>query len=247
MNNDMFLGIDLGTGGCKLTLINSAGDIIAEAKKEYPTNHPKILHSEQNPQDWIDALISALNIIESSNSINILNIKAVSLDASTHNAVILDENMNVIRPTIMWTDQRSIEEVKYLEEHYGDEIYNICYQKISTTWTLPQLLWIKNNEYENYKKISKIMFVKDYVRYWLTNSWETDYIDAQGTLLFDMEKQNWADNICNIINLDLKKLPPIYKPTDIRGSITSSASKVTGLKKGTPVIVGSSDSKFIIL
>ena len=87
--------------------------------------------------------------------------------------------MDIIRPTIMWTDQRSVKEVEYLEKEYGQKIFNIAYQKVSPTWTLPQLLWVKNNEPENYKRINKVMFVKDYVRYLLTGSWETDYIELR--------------------------------------------------------------------
>lgn len=242
MKDELFLGIDLGTGGCKLTVIDSKGNIIVEGKKEYPTSHPKLLYSEQNPQDWIIAFIEALNMIKNFNKIEISNISAISLDASTHNAILLDRNMQVIRPTIMWTDQRSTKEVADLEQIIGDVVFKKCYQKISTTWTLPQLLWVKNNEPENYEKISKIMFVKDYLRYWLTGSWETDYIDAQGTLLYDMDKQDWSENICKIIDLDIKSLPMLCKPTDICGKVIADAAKATGFKEGTPVIVGTSDS-----
>jgi xylulokinase len=241
-NKEIFLGIDLGTGGCKITVIDLKGNIIAEGKKEYPTSHPRLLYSEQNPQDWINAFIDALNIIKNIHKIDIKKIQAISLDASTHNAVLLDEKMKIIRPTIMWTDQRSTKEVSYLENLMGDEVFKTCYQKISTTWTLPQLLWIKNNEPDNYRKISKIMFVKDYLRYFLTGSWETDYIDAQGTLLFDMESQDWAEDICKAIDLNINTLPPLFKPTDISGKVVKKAAELTGLKEGTPVVIGTSDS-----
>ncbi len=238
----IFLGIDLGTGGCKISVVDEKGNIVAEGKKEYPTSHPKLLYSEQNPQDWIDAFIDALDVIKNEHKIDIAKIQAISLDASTHNAVLLDRNMQVIRPTIMWTDQRSTKEVEYLENLIGNEVFETCYQKISTTWTLPQLLWIKNNEPENYQKISKIMFVKDYLRYWLTEGWQTDYIDAQGTLLFDMNKQRWSESICKVIDLNINSLPPICRPTDISGKVTKDIAKLTGLLEGTPVVVGTSDS-----
>lgn len=242
MRQTLLLGVDLGTGGCKITIIDNVGNIVGEAQKEYPTSHPQSLYSEQNPDDWIIAFIEALKIVEDSSDIKLSDIAALSVDASTHNAVLLDKNMEVIRPTIMWTDQRSINEVKNLEKNWGEDIFRIGYQKVSPTWTLPQLLWIKNNEPQNYRKIHKIMFVKDYLRYKLTGNWETDYIDAQGTLMFDMKERKWSDKLCNIIELDIRTLPPLCMPTDITGKITSEAANLTGLAEGIPVIAGTSDS-----
>lgn len=242
MNNTILLGIDFGTGGCKITVINHGGDILAESSAEYPTSHPKPLYSEQDPSDWYSALIVCLRKVKELNNIDLKAIGAIAIDASTHNAVLLDRKMKVIRPVIMWTDQRSIDEVNYLEKGWGKDIFRITYQKVAPTWTLPQLLWIKNNEPENYAKISKIMFVKDYIRYLLTGSWETDYIDAQGTLFFDMAKSGWSPELCGLIGLPIDLLPPICNPTDITGKITAEASRITGLKEGTPVICGTSDS-----
>lgn len=242
MEKKLLLGIDFGHGGCKITLIDYKGYIIAEATEEYKTEHPHPSYSEQDPRDWFSALVKCLKNIKEKNKINFKTIIAISLDASTHNAVLLDKNMKVIRPTIMWTDQRSINEVASLEKRWGKTIFDIGYQRVSPTWTLPQLLWVKNNEPENFKKIHRIMFVKDYVRYLLTGNWETDYIEAQGTLLFDMKKSEWSKTLCDIIGLDTKKLPPICKPVDITGEVSSSASKITGLPAGLPVVCGTSDS-----
>ncbi len=242
MINKLLLGIDFGTGGCKLTAIDRLGKVKAEASREYPTHHPKPFYSEQNPEDWMASLIACLKQIREQGKINLEHIVAVSLDASTHNAVLLDKDMKVIRPVIMWTDQRSSKEVEYLERGWGEDIFRIGYQKVAPTWTLPQMLWIKNNEPENYRKIHKVMFVKDYIRYLLTGSWETDYIDAQGTLFFDMARSEWSPELCGLIGLPLNTLPPLCKPTDITGTITSWASKITGLKAGIPVVCGTSDS-----
>lgn len=214
---------------------------MAEASVEYPTSHPEPFYSEQDPRDWFSALTNCLKRVQEENNFNLKTIKAVGVDASTHNAVLLDSQMQIIRPTIMWTDQRSIDEVKYLEKEQGNEIFRITYQKVSPTWTLPQLLWIKRNEPENFKNIHRIMFVKDYIRYQLTGSWETDYIDAQGTLLYDMQKSRWSDELCHMIGLPVEVLPPLCSPTDITGKITVQASEITGLAEGTPVICGTSD------
>ena len=241
MFEKLLLGIDLGTGGCKITIINPKGIVLAESSEEYETYHPKQSYSEQNPKDWFDALIKCIKKINQSNTVNLKNIIAIALDGSTHNAVLLDSKMEVIRPTIMWTDQRSTEEVKYLEKGWGDKIFKIAYQKVSPTWTLPQLLWIKNNEPENFKKIYRIMFVKDYIRFLLSNTWQTDFIEAQGTLFFDVAENKWSDELIQLIDLPKEVLPPICYPTDIVGTITEAASQITGLPFGIPVICGTSD------
>ncbi|MDD5660195.1 MAG: xylulokinase, partial [Actinomycetota bacterium] len=242
MKKNILLGVDFGTGGCKITVIDDNGNIMAEASKEYITHHPKLQHSEQNPHDWLKSFIECLKKVKNIKDIDMDDIVAMSFDDSTHNAVLLDKNMEVIRPTIMWTDQRSVKEVEYLEKNWGEDIFKIGYQKVAPTWTLPQLLWIKNNEPHNFEKIDKIMFVKDYVRYLLTENWITDYIDAQGSLLFDIDKKKWSETLCGFIGLDPKTLPPICSPTDIVGKITKKASEITGLREGIPVICGTSDS-----
>lgn len=238
----MLLGIDFGTGGCKITLIDYCGEIIAESSAEYKTYHPTPFSSEQNPHNWQEALIGCLKQLKEQCGVNLEDITAVSLDGSTHNAVLLDKKMEVIRPTIMWTDQRSAKEVEYLEKGWGEDIFRIGFQKVAPTWTLPQLLWVKNNEPGNFAKIHKVMFVKDYIRHFLTGSWETDYIEAQGTLLFDMEKMQWSQELCGLIGLPINTLPPICHPTDVVGRINKEASKSTGLKAGIPVVCGTSDS-----
>jgi len=239
MENTLLLGIDFGTGGCKTSVIDTRGVVRAEASCDYQTYHPKPAYCEQHPDDWFSSLLSCISSIAA--SVDLKRISGLSVDSSTHNAVLLDKNMQVIRPTIMWQDQRSTKEVAFLEEHWGADIYRIGYQKVATTWTLPQLLWIKNNEPDNYRKIHRIMFVKDYVRYLLTKSWETDFIDAQGTLFFDMAKGEWSPELCSLIGLSTDVLPPLCKPTDVTGIITSEAARLTGLREGTPVVCGTSD------
>lgn len=239
--NILLMGIDFGTGGCKITIIDLNGTILVEASEEYKTYHPLPSWSEQNPDEWILALSRCLSKLKEVKKIGLNSIGSVAIDASTHNAVLLDRQMKIIRPTIMWTDQRSTGECMYLDENWGDEIFRLTYQNISPTWTLPQLLWIKNNEPGNFQKIHRIMFVKDFIRYHLTGSWETDYIDAQGTLLFDVGKRQWSEEICRLINLPAEVLPPICNPTDIVGKITKTASEITGLPEGIPVVCGTSD------
>jgi len=239
---DLLMGIDFGTSGCKATVIDEHGNILEESQKEYQTYHPMPLYSEQNPEDWVYALLEVFKQIKSRSNIDLHDIKGISFSASTHNAVLLDKNMDIIRPTIMWTDQRSFKQVDHLEENWEEMIFQITGQKVTPTWTLPQLLWIKENEPENFKKIHKIMFTKDYVRYKLTGSWGTDYIDAAGSLLFDVNNRNWSGEMCDLIGLDIKTLPPVLNSTDLIGKISPELVKVIGLNNDTSIIVGSSDT-----
>ncbi len=236
------LGIDFGGGASKATIIDTNGNIIAESTAEYPTYYPVGNGCEQRAEDWQNALVSNIAALKEISRIDIADILAIAVDSATHTAVLCDENKVPIRPAIHWTDSRSINEAKYLNEMYGDEILNLSYHKAGTFWTLPQLLWVKNNEPENFAKIRYIFFEKDYVRYLLTDVFCTDYIEAEGSMLFDCNNMCWSKRLCEIAGIDVSYLPPIKKPTDIIGNITEKAAEMTGLKAGTPVICGTTDT-----
>lgn len=239
---DLLLGIDIGTGGCKTTLINQCGMYISDGFAEYETYHPKLSWSEQKPADWFPAFLKALKAAERKGKVGRKDIIGISVSASSHNAVLLDAHNAVLRDTIMWTDQRSYEESEYLKKTFGERIFQIGYQIPAPTWTISQLLWLKRNEPEVFGKIRRIMFIKDYVRYQLTGTWCTDYIEAQGSLLFDNLKWTWSDELCGMIDLPPEVLPPIVNPSDVVGKVTPEAAKRTGLPEGIPVINGASDT-----
>ena len=238
---DILLGIDFGTGGCKVTAIDCVGNLVGENSVEYPTEFAHVGWSEQNPADWYDAMCRALKNLRDK-GVDLARVLAVSFDGSTHNAVLLDKNMNVVRKTIMWTDQRSVEECKFLRENYGEMIYNTGYQQVAPTWTLPQMRWLLNHEPEVLQKTAKILFVKDYVRYLVTGSAVTDYIEAQGTLFFDMKNMCWSPELVKLAGLRMDQMPELVNPTDVVGSITGTAARDTGLPEGTIVVCGTSDS-----
>lgn len=237
----LLLGIDFGTGGCKVTAIDTGGTVIGEASVEYPTEYAKPGWSEQDPADWYDAMCRALKTL-TAKGVALPAVAAVSLDGSTHNAVLLDGNMQVLRKTVMWTDQRSIQECAFLRENYGEKIFATAYQMPTPTWTLPQLRWLSIHEPEVLKKLRHILFVKDYVRYLLTGVAVTDYIEAQGTLFMDMKKMQWSAELAQLAGITADVLPELVKPTDMVGKITAQAAKDTGLAENTPVICGTSDS-----
>jgi xylulokinase len=237
MKKDLLLGIDLGTGGCKVTLLDTAGNLIDAVSGEYNTSHPKAGYAEQNPSDWYATMCAVLGKLKYRESI-----AAVALDSYTHGAVLLDGKMRVIRPTIIWTDQRSVKECEFLKENHFDLIFNTAYQAPTPTWTLPQMLWLKNNEPENLKKVKHILFVKDYIRFLLTGEMACDCIESQGTLFWDMKNSRWSEELCGLADIPVKALPRIGKPTDMAGRVTAKAASETGLPKGVPVIMGASDS-----
>lgn len=236
------LGIDFGGGASKATLLSEKGDIVATNTTEYPTYYPKPGYAEQNPEDWVKATCENISGVLSKSGVSADEICAVSLDAATHTAVIMDEDFNVIRPAIYWTDTRSTAEVSYLKENFGEIIEKQVLHKADTIWSLPELLWIKNNEPDAWSKTKKIMFAKDYVRHQLTGDYVTDYIEAEGSMMFDINKMVWSTELCGVLGIDTEMMPEIVKPTDIVGTITEEASKLTGLSVGTPVLCGTTDT-----
>lgn len=236
------LGIDFGGGASKATLLCENGEIAATNTTEYPTNYPKPGYAEQNPDDWVDATVTNIKGVLEKSGVLPEDIACVSLDAATHTAVIMDENFQVIRPAIYWTDTRSTQEVAYLKENFGEIIEKQVLHKADTIWSLPELLWIKNNEPENWVKVKKIVFAKDYVRHQLTGDYVTDYIEAEGSMMFDINTMKWSKELCGILGIDTEMMPEIVKPSDVVGSVTKEASKLTGLCEGTPVICGTTDT-----
>ena len=236
------LGIDFGGGASKATLLREDGAIVATNTTEYPTSYPKPGWAEQNPDDWVDATCANIRGVLEKSGVSADEICAVSLDAATHTAVIMDEAFRVIRPAIYWTDTRSTEEVKYLKENFADIIDKQVLHKADTIWSLPELLWIKNNEPENWAKVSKILFAKDYVRHQLTGDYVTDYIEAEGSMMFDINTMQWSKELCAVLGIDVALMPEIVKPADIVGKITEDAAKLTGLACGTPVLCGTTDT-----
>ena len=241
MMKDLLLGIDFGTGGCKVTALHVSGSFAGEASEEYPTEHAQPGWSEQDPADWYDAMCRALKKLRQ-NGIDLDRVLSISFDGSTHNAVLLDSHMRPVRKTIMWTDQRSVEECKYLRENYGELIFQTAYQQPTPTWTLPQMLWLRKHEPEALAKTEKILFVKDYVRYLVTGVAVTDCIEAQGTLFFDMKRMTWSEELAALAGIRPEQLPALVNPADPVGSVTADAAAVTGLPEGTVVICGTSDS-----
>lgn len=236
------LGIDFGGGSSKATLLGQDGNVAAEAMCEYPTLYPAPGFTEQDPYDWYRATKENIHTILSESGVSPSDIAALSLDAATHTAVLLDADYKPLRRAIYWTDTRSRTECAYLESEYGDLIRETMLHSVDTIWTLPQLLWVKKNEPEIWKSIRHIVFAKDFVRHMLTGDGVTDFIEAEGSMLFDYGTLSWSKKLCGIIGLDTSLLPDIVSPSDIVGQITRQAAEETGLCAGMPVLCGTTDT-----
>jgi len=236
------LGVDFGGGASKATLIDINGTIVATNIVEYPTSYPKQGYAEQNPMDWYNAIKTNITAVLNKGVICASDIIAICLDAATHTAVLLDDNFNILRPAIYWTDSRSIKECQNLREKYGDLIEKIALHKVDTIWTLPQLMWVRDNEPEIWEKTKRILFAKDYIRYLFTGEYCTDYIEAQGSMMFDYNTMAWSKELCDILGFDIGNLPDVIKPTDVVGYITEKVVQETGLSKNTKVICGTTDT-----
>ena len=237
----LLLGIDYGTGGCKTTVLDETGKFVGEASTEFQTYHDHPGWSEQEPQDWWEALCASVKKL-AAQGVDLSQLAACALDGSTHNAVLMDGAFKPLRRTIMWTDQRATAECEALRSGWGEKIFSTCYQMPAPTWTLPQLMWLKTHEPDVLAKTEHVLFVKDYVRYLLTGHAATDYIEAQGTLFWDMKNVRWDPDLVELAGLKLAALPAIIKPTDVVGGVTAAAAAATGLPEGLPVVCGSSDS-----
>lgn len=236
------LGIDFGGGASKATLLSEGGDIIAESTVEYPTYHPFPGACEQEPAEWVAALCRNVGSVLGESGILPEEIACVAIDSATHTAVLCDEEKHPLRPAIHWTDSRSVEQAQRLQTVEYGWIAGQSYHKPDTIWTLPQLMWVREREPEVFARLRYLFFEKDYIRYCLTGVYCTDNIEAEGSMLFDLNRQDWSPELCGLAGISREQLPPLVRPTDFAGTITKEAAEATGLACGTPVICGTTDT-----
>ena len=236
------LGIDLGAGSLKATIIDDTGRIKGEAAHPVTTSIPRFGWSEQSPPEWFAALCAAVPAALKAAAIPPGAIAGIGLSAGAHIPVLTDDEGTVLRPAIMWNDQRAAQEAAALNEKAGDKIIATALNRANPTWTLAMLAWLHANEPSTMARATRLYLAKDYLRYCLTGTWETDFSDAIGALLADNQTRNWSPELAALINLNPALLPPIVAPEHIVGGITPEAAVRTGLAAGTPVICGSNDT-----
>lgn len=238
----LLVGIDLGAGSLKVSAIRADGSLVAEASEAVPTSSPHPGWSEQDPQDWWAAACRALPRMLALAQRPASDIAAIAFSAGAHTQVLTDADGKVIRPAILWNDQRSQAEVQALRQKADARILDIGANRANATWTLPQMLWLRNNEPQAHGCVKRLYVAKDWLRAQFTGTWETDTIDALGTLMLDARSGGWSDELCEMIGWPVDTLPPIVTPTTVVGRVTAAAARATGLAEGTPVVCGTSDT-----
>ncbi|MBR2411281.1 MAG: xylulokinase [Clostridia bacterium] len=214
----LYIGIDLGTSSVKLLLSDEKGNILKTASRDYPLIFPRDGWSEQDPEEWKRGTLSALSELLEGTDRSL--IKGIGVAGQMHGLVILDENDEVIRPAILWNDGRTDKEVDYLNRTVGKERLSEYTGNIAFAgFTAPKILWIKENEPENFKKIRKIMLPKDYINFILTGVHATDYSDASGMLLLDVKNRCWSEEMLRICSVSKEQLPALYESYEIIGKV----------------------------
>ncbi len=236
------LGCDFGGSASKTTLLSSDGRVVATAAREYPTAYPHNGWAEQDPEDSYRALVESVREILRKTGVRPDEIVALALDGATHTAVLLDEHDRVIRPAIYWTDKRSGAQADRLSANHLDEIVRLSMNTPSSLWTLPQLMWLRENEPENHARIRKVLSMKDYVRYRLTGDYVTDSIEAMGFMLLDANRNEWSPFLCGLCGLDTDMLPRVVDPMARLSPLARKAREDTGLAPSTLVIAGATDT-----
>ena len=236
------LGIDFGGGASKGVLLGTDGREAASHTVEYATLHPGEGACEQRPEDWLAALCQVTRVLLEKSGADPADILAVAVDSATHTWVACDEACRPLRPAVHWTDTRSRRQADRLRKELGEEIFAKTYHKPDTIWTLPQLVWLREQEPAVFGNIRHIFFEKDYIRWFLTGGIHTDYIEAQGSMLFYCRRGEWDEELCELAGIRPAMLPTIVAPTDVVGTVTQEAARQTGLCAGTPVICGTTDT-----
>jgi xylulokinase len=243
MKNDIYLlGIDISTTSAKALIINNKGKIIASATSNIHLFTPKPLWSEQDPNEWWKGIVKSIHIAIKQANIMPEEIIAIGLTGQMHSLVVLDNKGTVLRPAILWNDQRTAAECEQITKLIGlDQIIQICGNQPLPGFTAPKILWIRNNEPTIYKLISHILLPKDYIRYLLTGDYAMDKADGSGTILFNLQTRNWSQELLDKMDLPHQWFPPTFEGPEITGSVSDLVAKITGLQKGTPVAAGGGD------
>lgn len=232
----LYIGIDLGTSSVKLLLTDEKGNILKSASREYPLIFPRDGWSEQNPEDWKNGTLSALEEILEGTDRSL--IKGIGVAGQMHGLVILDENDEVIRPALLWNDGRTEKEVEYLNNIIGkDKLSEYTANIAFAGFTAPKILWVKNNEPENFAKIKKIMLPKDYINYILTGVHACDYSDASGMLLLDVKNRRWSEEMLEICSVSEDMMPSLFESYEVIGEVREEF----GLP-GVKVVAGAGDN-----
>lgn len=235
------LGVDIGTSGTKTVLFSEDGAPVASATYEYPLYTPRNGYAEQEPLDWWQAAVNGIKEVTA--HVPAEEIKGVGLSGQMHGLVMLDAEDKPIRRSIIWCDQRTAAEVEEITRKVGaDRMIEITANPAITGFTAAKIMWVKNNEPQNYERCRHILLPKDYIRFMLTGEYATEVSDASGMQLLDIPNRCWSDEVLQKLEIDKALLAKVYESPEITGKVTRRAAELTGLKEGTPVVGGAGDN-----
>jgi xylulokinase len=237
------IGYDIGTSSTRCILVDTNGNLIASSTKEYDMDTPKPGWAEQHPDLWWEASVETVKDVLAKSKIDPSQVAAIGISGQMHGSVFLDSNGKVIRPALLWCDQRTAPQCEDIYNTFGGEegFIKLSYNKALTGFTAPKILWLRQEEPDNYKKLSQILLPKDYIRYKLSGTYATEVSDASGTILLDIAKRTWSDEIIEGLKVDKDLLPPVFESSYISSKVSNEAAELTGLKAGTPIAGGAGD------
>ena len=239
-----FLGIDIGTGGSRALVIDELGSVVATSTVQHEAfASPQIGWAEQSPEDWWRATCLAVRQLLAVENVNADEIGAVSFSGQMHGSVLLDEADKVLRPALLWCDQRTERQCAEITEKVGSlQLIELVSNPAVTGFTLPKLLWVREKEPEVWKRVRGVLLPKDYIRLRLSGDKASDVADSSGTLLFDVRKREWSSKMLSVFGIDRSLLPRVFESVEVTGKISRAGAEATGLKEGTLVVAGAGDN-----
>ncbi len=237
------LGIDIGTSGTKTVLFSADGQTIASYTGEYSLAQPRNGWAEQNPEDWWEATVQGIRYVLEKSGIHAEAIQGIGLSGQMHGLVLLDERNEILRPCIIWADQRTGEEVLAMEREFGKEkMIAITANPPMTGFTAAKLLWVKRNEEDIFKQVRHVLLPKDYIRFKLTGTYVSDVSDASGMQMMDVKNRTWSSEVLEYLGISENVLPKLIESVECSGEVTANAAAETGLAEDTRVVGGAADN-----
>ncbi|WP_294581162.1 xylulokinase [uncultured Ruminococcus sp.] len=237
------IGVDCGTSGTKTVLFQEDGTVMASATVEYPMYQPKNGYAEQDPADWKNAMIQTIQTVVRKIGVPKEEIKGIGISGQMHGLVMLDQDNQVLRNSIIWCDQRTAAEVDEMNRVVGREkLMEITANPALTGWTAAKILWVRNNEPDVYEKCRHILLPKDYLRLILTGEYATEVSDASGMQLLDIANRCWSDELLHLLQIDKSLLGKVYESCEVTGTLTREMADTLGLCEGIVVVGGAGDN-----
>ena len=236
------MGLDISTTGAKALIIDAGGAVKAVANSPQPISQPQPLWSEQNPADWWAGMRRSIQLALAEAGLDGGDISAIGLTGQMHGLVLLDSQGEVLRPSILWNDQRTQAQCDYMTERLGEaRLIELTGNPAVTGFTAPKVLWVRDNESDIYARAAQILLPKDYIRYKLTDAYATDLAGAAGTSLLNVAQRAWSDEVLHALDIPRDWLPPVHEGTEVTSIISAAGAAATGLRAGTPVVGGGGD------